>query len=64
MYYHNFTFTDSDNNITYEIEVTGNTETHDFYVQLYDNEATLVDTTTFSRKPTEEDILNTFGFER
>lgn len=63
MYYHNFTFTDTDSDITYEIEVTGSTDEHDFYVQLYDNNAFLVETTTFSRMPTEQDILTAFGFE-
>lgn len=63
MYYDNFEIIDHDTNKTFTFEITGNTIEHDYYVKVFDDTDTCIDSSCFSRLPNNEDIANAFGFE-
>lgn len=63
MYYDSFKITDTDTNKTYTFDITGNSINHEYFVKVYDDTDTCIDSSTFTRLPSHEDIAIAFGFE-
>jgi hypothetical protein len=60
-YYKNFTYYNEENGNTYEIEVIGDSSDEIYYAKLFNDQQELLDETSFSRQPDEEDILIALG---
>ena len=61
MYYDEFESFDTDLNKKFTFVVTGNTNTNEYFVKVYDDTDTCIDSSSFSRLPINEDIILTFG---